>query len=190
MNTETKQTKQTKQTDRDENGQFLPGNQYWQLNAFKNGNAGRPNKWPPEQVGKIMADYLQICLDIVRPITKAGLRIMLGISPEAMDNYAKGEYGKTEEERQAYVALFEQFNTVLEEELESELRRKTGQVSGIIFALKNQFHNAWKDEKYISVDTTEKRTIKIIVGPDSPLAQRLEQAGGVQVIEHTEEGGE
>jgi len=78
---------------------------------------------------------------------------------------------------------------VLEEELESELRRKTGQVSGIIFALKNQFHNSWRDEKHISVNN-ETRTIQIIVGPDSPLAQRLEQAGGVQVIEHTEKGGE
>ena len=139
-----------------------------------------------------MIDYLQTCSDNQQPIIKSGLQLKLGISREAMDNYAKGEYGKTEEEKQAYAALFELFYTVIESELETELRRDKGQVNGIIFALKNQFHNSWRDEKHISVNN-ETRTIQIIVGPDSALTQRLEQAArddNIQFIEHTGEGGE
>ena len=190
MNTETKQTEQTEQTDRDEKGQYIPGNQYLSLNAFKQGSRpDRPNKWTILELRDIMIDYLQTCLDNRLPIIKSGLQLELGISREAMDNYSKGEYGKTEEEKQAYAALFRQFYTVIESELETELRRDKGQVNGIIFALKNQFHNSWRDEKHISV-SNETKTIKIIADPDSALAKRLLQAGGVQVIEHTEEGGE
>jgi len=132
-----KETEQ--QPDRDENGKFLPGNQYLSLNAFKKGNMGRPNKWTVTEVKEKMADYLQACLDNERPITKAGLALALGITREALDNYSKGEYGKTDEHKQAYADMFGMFFTVIEDELETELRRKTGQVSGIIFALKNQF---------------------------------------------------
>ena len=193
MNTETKQTEQTEQTDRDEKGQYIPGNQYLSLNAFKQGSRpDRPNKWTILELRDIMIDYLQTCLDNRLPIIKSGLQLELGISREAMDNYSKGEYGKTEEERQAYAALFRQFYTVIESELETELRRDKGQVNGIIFALKNQFHNSWRDEKHISVNN-ETRTIQIIVGPDSALTQRLEQAArddNIQFIEHTGEGGE
>jgi len=181
------ETKETEQNDWDEKGNFLPGNQYWQLNAFKEGNIGRPNKWTPEQAIEIMADYLQARLDDKKPITKAGLRLKLGISAEALDNYSKGEYGKSEEEKQAYVNIFMQFNNVIEDELETELRRNTGQVSGIIFALKNQFHNTWKDEKYLSVDTNERRTIKIICDPNSELGKRLSQDGASELIEHEAE---
>ena len=187
------ETKQTEQTDRDENGQFLPGNQYLSLNAFKQGSRpDRPNKWTILELRDIMIDYLQTCLDNRQPIIKSGLQLKLGISREAMDNYAKGEYGKTEEEKQAYAALFRQFYTVIESELETELRRDKGQVNGIIFALKNQFTSTWRDEKHISVNN-ETKTIKIIVGPDSALARRLEQVAGdgnIQFIEHTGEGGE
>lgn len=185
MKDKDKETKQ--QNDRDKNGQFLPGNQYLSLNAFKKGNIGRPNKWTVKELVEIMADYLQACLDSERPITKAGLRLVLGISGETLDNYAKGEYGKTEEDKRGYVDAFRQFFTVIEDELETELRRKTGQVTGIIFALKNQFHSDWRDEKYLSIDTNKPRTIKVIVDHGSPLAKRLEQAGRGELIEYTPE---
>jgi len=181
-----KETEQ--QTDRDEKGQFLPGNQYLSLNAFKKGNIGRPNKWTVMELIEIMSGYLQACLDNERLITKAGLRLALDISSETMDNYAKGEYGKTKEDKRAYVDAFRQFFTVIEDELEIELRRKTGQVTGIIFALKNQFRTDWKDEKYLSVDTNEPRTIKLVLDPDSALAKRLtDQDDASVLIEHDAE---
>ena len=186
MSNEEPSMKETEQQpDRDENGKFLPGNQYLSLNAFKDGNIGRPNKWTVTELKEKMAVYLQACLDNERPITNAGLRLVLGISAEAMDNYSKGEYGKTDEDKQAYADMFGMFFTVIEDELETELRRKTGQVSGIIFALKNQFSGNWKDEKYINLDTKEARTIKVILHPDSALAKRLKEAGcEIEVIDH------
>ena len=118
--------------------------------------------------------------------SKAGLRLVLGISAEAMDNYSKGEYGKTDEDKQAYADIFGMFFTVIEDELETELRRKTGQVSGIIFALKNQFSGNWREEKYINLDKKEARTIKIVLSPDSALAKRLKEQGGcdIEVIDY------
>jgi len=58
-------------------------------------------------------------------------------------------------------------------------------VSGIIFALKNQFSGNWREEKYINLDKKEARTIKIIMPPDSPLAKRLKEAGcEIEVIDY------
>ena len=47
-------------------------------------------------------------------------------------NYAKSEYGKSEKDKRGYVDTFGQFSTVIENELETELRRDKGQVNGII----------------------------------------------------------
>ena len=172
--------------DRDEEGLFLPGNQYWSLNAFKKGcSADRPNKWTPDQLRTIMADYLETRLDDGKPITKAGLRLALGISREALNNYSKGEYGKSEEDKRAYVDLFSLFDTVIEAELEQELRRDKGQVNGIIFALKNQFSGNWKDEKHLSLESHELQVIRIISDPGGALAKRLMDEG--QLIEYVTE---
>jgi len=183
-----KETETEQHKDHDEQGKFLPGNKYLSVNAFKKGSSpDRPNKWTVTEAVDIVAEYLQSRLDDGQWITWAGLRLRLGISKEGLDNYRKGEYGKTEEDKKAYVHIFDMFSTVIEDELETELRRKTGQVSGIIFALKNQFHTDWRDEKYLTVDDNKLRTIQVIMPFGSALAKRLEQAGQVDLIEYTPE---
>ena len=121
---------------------------------------------------------------------------MLGISAEAMNNYSKGEYGKSDKEKRGYVDAFRQFFTVIENELETELRRDKGQVNGIIFALKNQFSNDWRDEKHIKVDERKEYKIMLVLPPDSPIAKRLAQEGvqlvspkSENIIEHDSEAG-
>ena len=175
------------QPTRDEKGRFLPGNPLWQLHAFADGHIGlRDNAWSPEECAEIMALYIQDRMDNDRTITKAGLYLALGLSKEACNNYAKGEYGKSDEDRRAYIDLFSLASTVMEDQLEEQLSRDKGQVNGVIFRLKN--HYGWRDERHLSLETNELRTIKLIV-QGGELSQRLKDQGEViegEVVEKTD----
>ena len=167
-------TNTTIDTIRDEQGRFLPGHPLWQLHAFKEGNIGRPNKWTPAECAEIITGYLQDRIDNDRTITKAGLMVALGISHEALSNYASGEYGKTEDDKRAYVDIFSATSAVIEDQLEEQLSRDKGQVSGVIFRLKN--HYGWRDEKHLSVASQETKTIQVMLHP-GPLYDQLIEAG-------------
>ena len=191
--TETKQTQQTEQKDRDENGQFLPGNSLWGLHAWEPGNDGRPNLFTPIELRDKVIQYVEDRQDERKTITLSGLRCYLGLSASGLRAYAQGEIGHKEKDKLAYVYVLDQFNGYMEDEAECLLSREKGSIDGIKFRMKNMWPSVWRDSKYISVDTNERRTIQIIVGPDSALTQRLEQVasdGNIQFIEHTGEGGE
>jgi len=191
--TETKQTKQTEQKDRDDNGCFLPGNSLWRLGAWRPGNEGRPNLFTPIELRDLVIQYVQDRESIKKTITLSGLRVYLGLSIAGLRAYRLGEIGKKENDKLAYVYVLDQFNGYMEDEAECLLSREKGSIDGIKFRMKNMWPTVWRDSKYISVDTNERRTIQIIVGPDSALTQRLEQVardGNIQFIEHTGEGSE
>ena len=54
-----------------------------------------------------------------------------------------------------------------------EARLYESSPAGAIFNLKNNY--GWRDEKHLSLENNEIRTIMIITGPDSALTKRLEQ---------------
>jgi len=185
--------KETEQPDRDENGQFLPGNSLWRLGAWQPGNEGRPNLFTPIELRDLVIQYVQDRESIKKTITLSGLRVYLGLSIAGLRAYRLGEIGKKENDKLAYVYVLDQFNGYMEDEAECLLSREKGSIDGIKFRMKNMWPTVWRDSKYISVDTNERRTIQIIVGPDSALTQRLEQVardGNIQFIEHTGEGSE
>lgn len=177
--------KQTEQNDRDEEGKFLPGNSLWRLNAWEPGNEGRPNMFSPEELRDQVIQYVEGRHEQNKTITLSGLRVYLGLSRQGLYDYAEGKYGKTDEDKRAYMYIIDQLNGYMEDEAESKLDREKGSTHGLIFRMKNMWPNYWKDEKHLSVDTKEIRTIQVIVAPDSALYQRLQQQGDVvQFIEH------
>jgi len=187
----TKQTKQTEQKDRDEKGLFLPGNSLSSLHAFKPGNSGRPNIFTPVRFCDHVIQYIENRQNEKRTLTWAGLRVFLALSDSGLRAYRRGEIGHTEQDKADYVFILDQLAGHMEDEAESKLDRERGSIEGIKYRLNNMFSERWRDSKHISVDTNERRTIKIMLDSDSPLAQRLAQAGcDVQVIEHTGDGGE
>jgi len=185
------ETKQTEQKDRDENGQFLPGNSLWRLGAWKPGNEGRPNLYTPIEFKDIVVQYVQDRKAIKKTTTMSGLRVYLGLSASGLRAYEQGEIGKTDQDKEDYIYILDQFRGYMEDEAESKLDRERGSTHGIEFRLKNIVPSNWKDSKHISVDTKERRTIKIIADPNSNWGKRLLEYGAdVQVIEHTEEDGD
>ena len=185
--------KQTEQNDRDEEGKFLPGNSLWRLHAWEPGNEGRPNIFTPIEFRDEVIQFVEVRRAENISSTWSGLRGWLGLSASGLRAYAQGEIGHTEKDRLAYAYVLDQFSGFMEDEAECLLSREKGSIDGIKFRMKNMWPTVWRDSKHISVDTNERRTIQIIVGPDSALTQRLEQVasdGNIQFIEHTGEGGE
>ena len=182
----------TEQNDRDENGCFLPGNSLWSLHAWKPGNAGRPNLYTPKEFCDKVIQFIEDRQNIKKTITQSGLRVYLGLSASGLRAYEQGEIGKTDQDKQDYIYILDQFRAYMEDEAESKLDRERGSIEGIKYRLNNMFSERWRDSKHISVDTKERRTIKIILDPGSALAQRLENLDGdsIQVIEHTGEDGD
>ncbi|MCH8079868.1 MAG: hypothetical protein IIA06_08850 [Proteobacteria bacterium] len=181
--------KQTEQNDRDEEGKFLPGNSLWSLRAWKPGNAGRPILYTPKEFCNKVIQFIEDRQNIKKTLTMSGLRGYLGLSASGLRAYEQGEIGKTDKDKGDYIYILDQFRAYMEDEAESKLDRERGSIEGIKYRLNNMFSERWRDSKHISVDTNEGRTIKIFVDSDSPLTQRLAQAGcDIQVIEHTSKG--
>ncbi len=131
----------SKLTDRAKNGQFLPGNPL----CFKKGHLGlRPNKYKPEEMEREIVNYATQCLDTEQPITIAGLRVWLGVSADTLYDYANGRFGKTEEDKRAYVHIMDMFFGAREARLEGKLERDRGNVNGVIHALNNQYSERWR----------------------------------------------
>ena len=188
--TETKETEQTEQNDRDENGQFLPGNSLWSLHAFKPGNAGRPTLYAPKEFCYKVIQFVEYRENEKKNLTWAGLRTYFGLSDSGLRAYRRGEIGKTDQDKADYVFILDQLAGYMEDEIECLLSRERGSVEGLKYRLNNIFSERWRDSKHVSVDSREQRTIKIILDPSSPLAKRLQDPDSIQVIEHTGEGGE
>jgi len=128
--------------------------------------AGRPRKWnDPEQLADLIQDYIdETTFNVPRvdkenkpvlnnkgdqiqdtyfskPPTITGLCLHLGCSRETLNDYShKKEYSDT----------IKKYKDLVENHLEEELHRNQGQVTGIIFNLKNNF--GWKDKQ--EIDTT------------------------------------
>ena len=177
-----KETEQ--QPDRDENGQFLPGNSLWRLNAWKPGNEGRLCLFTPTQLRDLVIQYVEKRQDENKAITLSGLRGYLGLSAAGLRAYRQGEIGKTQADKAAYMYVLDQFDGFMEDEAECLLHRDKGSTDGIKFRMKNMWPTAWRDSKHITVDNNELRTIQVIVDKSSPLAKRLGQAGCGELIEH------
>jgi len=165
------------QKDRDDKGQFLPGNSLWRLGAWQPGNEGRPNLFTPIELRDLVIQYVQDRESIKKTITLSGLRVYLGLSIAGLRAYRLGEIGKTENDKLAYVYILDQFDGYMEDEAESKLDREHGSTKGIEFRMKNMWPTVWKDSKHISVDTSEHRTIRLVLDPQSALAQHLADDG-------------
>ena len=92
---------------------------------------------------------------------------------ESLDNYAKGEY-EARGEIATYVDVLKAARTVIEAEREELLiRRESGNISGIIFALKQ---HGWRDDKHITVQQTERQRLVLQLPQD--LADLLAKQAG------------
>ena len=91
-----------------------------------------------------IVNYATQCLDTEQPITIAGLRVWLGVSADTLYDYANGRFGKTEEDKSAYVHIMDMFFGAREARLEGKLERDRGNVTGIIHALNNQYSERWR----------------------------------------------
>lgn len=106
--------------------------------------------------------------------TMIGLSLALNMAPTTLRHYGKKpEFAATVELAKMRVGA------LIEERLYSG-----GNSAGAQFALKNHF--GWRDEKHLSVDTREEKTIRILAPPESELARRLADARG-ELIEGTAE---
>lgn len=96
---------------------------------------GRPMKYSsPEELEKVVDLYFDECDEQDRPYTVTGLALSLGMTREQLLHYQERlEFQDTIKRAKQKVAAF----------AEEQLYRKSGQVAGIIFSLKNNF--GWKD---------------------------------------------
>lgn len=136
----------------------------------------RPNKFTPLEAAETAAQYFTEQINLGKPFTNAGIARALNISSEALDNYRKGEYGKTPEMKQQYVDCFKWVRSVLQEYAEEQLFRTTGQVAGAIFTMKNLYQ--WRDDRYLTVDQTETHQLVVQLPPElaNALETRMESA--------------
>lgn len=138
----------------------------------------RPNKWLPAELASSVVEYFETRITEAKPFAWSGLAVYCGISREGLDNYAKGEYGKTPEDKKAYVDTLKWARSIIEAQREGELLRTTGQVAGVIFALKN--HHGWRDDRYLTVDTTETHQLVVQLPPELANALETRMDSGVQ----------
>lgn len=158
--------------ERNELGQLLPGHSL----RFALGNAGRPPKYTPDEWETQIATYFAVRNEENRPYTWAGLSLSMGMSREALDNWLKGEYeGRGEKAR--YVDALKAARTAIEDQREELLiRRESGNIAGIIFALKQY---GWRDEKHLNIDQVERH--ELIVQLPHVLADKLSDAAGERI---------
>lgn len=95
-----------------------------------------------------------------QPITWAGVALAVGVSRPTLDEYLRGTLGADDP---AIRTTLRGVRTLIESDLEGELRRKTGQTGGIVFALKNQA--GWRDERHLAVESQENQTLSVTVDP-------------------------
>lgn len=100
--------------------------------------------------------------DNIKP-TVSGLAYVLDLTRNSLINY---------EGRPEFLRTVRQGRARIEQYLEQRLYETSP--AGAIFNLKNNY--GWRDEKHLTLENNEIRTIKIITGPDSALTKRLEQA--------------
>lgn len=96
---------------------------------------GRPMKYSsPDELESLADRYFDECDAQDRPYTVTGLALSLGMSREQLLQYQERlEFQDTIKRAKQRVAAF----------AEEQLYRKSGQVAGIIFSLKNNF--GWKE---------------------------------------------
>lgn len=109
---------------------------------------GRPMKYSsPEELERLVHLYFDTCDEESRPYTVTGLALSLGMSREQLLQYQERlEFQDTIKRAKQRVAAF----------AEEQLYRKSGQVAGIIFSLKNNF--GWKDSfenTNVNIDTND-----------------------------------
>jgi hypothetical protein len=98
---------------------------------------GRPLKFTPDELNDRINDYYAHAKKHKEPLTKIGLCVFLDVERHFLCELGKKKefsatIKKAEEKIQAYAV--------------SELFRKGGQVAGIIFYLKNNFPDLYKDQ--------------------------------------------
>ena len=168
--------------DRDAQGRFLPGNSYMAPRWVK-GQSGKPARYTPRKLEHAITGYVNMCLEQGIPIGRAGLAVALGMTTPALLRYTRGEIGKTDDDRAGCSFVLEAFNTLIEAQIESRLDSKDYATSGLIFKAKNLFPDRWQDTRNIHVNHTEQMKLVVELDPTSKLFQRLQESGGVEVIE-------
>ena len=158
------------EAERAPNGQFIPGGvNPWRMPAYKPGQSGHTARYTATRLANVCAEYMANRNG--QRSTWSGLAAYLGISRQALDRYAKGEFGK---DTRAIVAVLEYYRTLMEAELEQRLTSKDHATQGVIFALKNQA--GWRDEKHLSVEQTQ--TQRLVIQLPSELNQLLTDRAG------------
>jgi hypothetical protein len=161
-------------------GTFLPGHQW----RYRKGQSGRVIKFSYKSMRKLIIEYTDQQDQAELNYTWAGLAKYLGITRPALDLY---RHNKNKTADPEIATMLSYYKTGIESQLEQGLSRTTGQVSGIMFALKNQYSDAWKDEKHINVEATVTNQISLAITPESPLGQSLIDSGAVLAGECTVE---
>jgi DNA-packaging protein gp3 len=109
--------------------------------------AGRPPKYnSPKKLQKQINAYFAYCdaQTPKKPYTVLGLCVFLGILIETLNEYQKKEQ---------FSASIRQAKQKIEGYAEELLYTKVGQVNGIQFSLKHNFH--WKDQSEVAVGGTD-----------------------------------
>lgn len=164
--------------DRNEKGQFLPGNR-WKMPPWRPGKSGHTARFTPNRLITVCSAYIDHCDTLSKPLTWSGLAVFMGISRPALDRYAKGEFG---EDKRGIVSVLEYMRSLIESQREERLHDKDYATQGLIFALKN--HHGWRDEKHLNVEGQVKQALIVQLPPE--LTAHLEQQRGEklgQVIE-------
>ena len=106
---------------------------------------GRPVKYSdPEEMQKIMIDYVKHCEKYEKPLTVSGLALRLGIDRSTLLEYSK---------KKEFSSTIKAFKRAIEQQLEEKLHSKEHSTAGLIFNLKNNF--GWADR--IEIDQTVKQ---------------------------------
>ena len=161
-------------------GAIVPSHGRGYLIPFKRGNAGRPLKYTPKQLGTAILEYLDIRDAQEKPYGIMSLVAQLGLTKTAWQKLEKGEFGKSQAQKDSFIAACEYFRTIVEGQREDMLVDKNYATSGVALAMKN--HHNWRDDKHLSVDVQETKLV-VELDPSSKLARRLQESGGVTVIE-------
>ena len=150
---------------------------------FMEGNAlrhqGRPNVFLPDEMREKVAEFLELRQETEKPPTWPGLAVHLGLSRQALHAYRKGERGKTDQERSAYRAIFEVFDSHIEDQLEGLLQRERGQTGGIQHRLNNRYSDDWRTSQH---DWTAGQTLEVHI--DLGRAVEYQKPMDTEVIEH------
>lgn len=146
--------------------------------------SGQPNKYTPDEVVTTVINYFNTQIEQEKPIVITDISIALGMHRDSIHAMLKGEIGRTPELKKQYSDAIKWLYGLVENYREKLLSREKGNVTGVIFALKN--HHGWRDEKHLNVQTEEKQTLTLQLPED--LAAKLTQNAGDSVDIVTIEG--